>query len=188
MIRGNVTTLFSEWANPLYKIHNLTLDEIRNKVIPPFRLVTAAQNFPTARIEKWLCNIISPVANKYCEKEIIRDSQDFLAKISNMEDILSQSGMFLFTVDVNKLYPSIDTEILQEALEDALLTCTYGILGLAKVCFESAAVQFGDNWFKQIFGLTTGGSASVPWANIFMKHLLRLFRFIDDLFGGFIIV
>ena len=82
------------------------------------------QNFPTARLEKWLCNILTPVSSIYCSESLIKDSKDFLNKIMDIEETLAQQGITLFTVDVNKLYPSINTDILLKALEDALCTCT----------------------------------------------------------------
>ena len=190
----------SSYPYPLYKLHKLSPDEIKNKTIPPHRLVTAMQNFPTARLEKWLCNILTPVSTIYCSESLIKDSKDFLNKIMDIEETLTQQGITLFTVDVDKLYPSINTDILLRALEDALYTCTAWttcridcILTLSKLCLGSAAVQYRGKWYKLIFGLTTGGAASVPWANIFMTFVLKdfvcydllcFFKFIDDLFGG----
>ena len=131
---------------------------------------------------------------------MIKDSKDFLNKIMDIEETLTQQGITLFTVDVDKLYPSINTDILLKALEDALYTCTAWttcridcILTLSKLCLDSAAVQYRGKWYKLIFGLTTGGAASVPWTNIFMTFVLKdfvcydllcFFKFIDDLFGG----
>ena len=38
----------------LFKIHKMSTDEIRNKTIPPMRLVSAAHNGPLYRLEKWM--------------------------------------------------------------------------------------------------------------------------------------
>ena len=176
------------------------MEQILNKIPPPFRLVTAMQNYPTSRMEKWLSNVLSPVAAKYCASEYLVDNKDFLNRVDNNKHMLTSSGVLLFSIDVKTLYPSIQIPILMEALQDDLdsssdysdirKTC---ILNIAEFCLNNAAVEFRGEWFKASLGIITGGSASVPFANIFMRFVTKDFksecllfwvRFIDDVFGS----
>ena len=75
------------------------------------------------------------------------------------------------------------------------------IISLVNFSVSNACIHYRDKWFKMIEGLPTGASDSVALANIYVKwvlilfhrdkiastsskYILSLFRFIDDLFGG----
>ena len=163
----------TSYPYPLYKIHKLDLLSIRNKVPPPYRMVTAMQSFPTSKVEIFLSNVLSPVAENYCGTEYLKDTYHFLRTIDQNNDTLATSGVTLFSIDVHALYPSIQIPIVLDAIKDALNSCTeftecrkLCIIELSKFCLESSAVQFRGEWFKSLKGIITGGSASVPFANI----------------------
>ena len=63
------------YAYPLYKIHSLSSDEIKQRKIPPFRLVYAMKHGPLYRFEKWLSPYLTPLSKEYCEDEYILDTK-----------------------------------------------------------------------------------------------------------------
>ena len=125
-----------------------------------------------------------------------------------MEPQLCAPGVTLFTLDVKALYPSIDPNILPEAVAAALDIVTNFsparkkfIIELVKFSVENGVVHYRDHWFESILGIPTGASDSVCLANIYLKWVLMKFfikypiykrfivslvRFIDDLFGGWV--
>ena len=119
--------------------------------------------------------------------------------------LLSNRNVHLFTLDVEKLYPSIEPRLALQAIEETLRddTETEGrikeaLLKFIKYCFQEAYVQYGDKCYKGKKGIPTGGCNSRQIADIFLNWVLfrqRGFkvssipeldfwkRFIDDCIG-----
>ena len=195
------------YAYPLFKIHKLSENEIERKVIPPNRLVHASKFGPLYRIEKWCSPYLTDISRKYCENEFILDTNDLLKQIDNLNNtkIFKGDNIYLFTLDVEKLYPSIQPDKALIAINDTLLKdtqtkkVTKEALGkFIKFCFNEAYVTYKDNCYKGKNGIPTGGCISRQIADIFlhwvlfvkshlkMDKLLTLpfwKRFIDDCIG-----
>ena len=191
---------------PLFKLHSLTHDEIVDKVIPPHRLVTSMKFGPTKRSALFIDSILTPVSISYCGTEYLKDTPDFLKKILSFEAELCSTGVNLFSLDVKALYPSINPIHLPVAIETALGVVTnfspdriQFIVNLVKFNVSNAVTHYRGDWFKVLVGLPTGASDSVCLANIYMrwvllnfflthpvhkKFIVKMWRFIDDLFGG----
>ena len=192
------------YCYPLFKIHKLDEQKIADKVIPPVRLVTAGTDGPTYRLGVFLENILNPVAARYCDGELVRDTSEFVKFIDdlNIEDIPSNVA----SLDVDALYPSIRRDLLALALEDALRTCSelgeeeiQAVLDLTKICLENSTIHYRGKWFLSLDGVPTGGNESKNLANIFVRwmidkvlfkipEILELYkgedrkRFLDDIF------
>ena len=80
------------YAYPLYKIRSLSPDEIKQRKIPPFRLVYAMKHGPLYQLEKWLSPYLTPSSKEYCEDEYILDTQNLIDQINdiNTNDKLSE--------------------------------------------------------------------------------------------------
>ncbi len=76
----------SPYIYPLYKLHKLSAEAIINKTIPPIRMVTSGTNGPTYRIGVFLDSILKPIAELFCEGELVKDTVDFLGKIKPLSD------------------------------------------------------------------------------------------------------
>ena len=104
---------------PNFKLHSLTNTQITNKEMPPIRLIASSRNGPTYKLGKWLSGILTPLSIEYCGEEYIRDSAHFLTKLNTQSYPPDKDGL-CFTVDVNKLYPSITETLVMESLDHAL--------------------------------------------------------------------
>ena len=111
----------------------------------------------------------------------------------------------MFTLDVEKLYPSIKPELALIAIKEAFAAdkTTSNKTKLAceeiiKFSFDNAYVSYQNETFKSKIGIPTGGSLSRQIADIFLHWVLfvkanpsipaveaiRFFkRFIDDCIG-----
>ena len=151
--------------------------------------------------------MLKPLVEEFCEGEILFDTKDFLKTLGDYVIVLSSPGMDLFTLDVKGLYPSMNTDYMEDAVMEMLdlLTdfCESKKIMIAKMVqfsINNSIVHYRDDWYVGILGLTTGNSDSVPLANLFVRWVIKLFhefnknewsntiallkRFIDDLFGG----
>ena len=106
---------------------------------------------PTKRSALFIDSILTPVSITYCGKEYIKDTPDFLKKISGIEAQLCNAGVQLFTLDVKALYPSIDPTYLPIAVETALGVVTnfspdriQFIVNLVKFNIANAVTHYRD--------------------------------------------
>ena len=165
---------------PNFKVHKLTEEMIRNKIIPPVRMVTSGVGGPTHRIGMFLEAVLQPVARKYCESEIVKDTTSFLASLVTMkENGHLDKCSFIGTLDVDALYPSIKIKYIEPAIRHALESCTaYSadevnmIIEFVNISINNAVIHYRGEWFKAIVGIPTGGSESGSIANIFVKWAL----------------
>ena len=163
---------------------------------------------PTKRLALFLDSVLTPISIVYCGCEYIKDTPAFVNKIMVMEPKLCAPGVTLFTLDVKALYPSIDLNLLPNAVESALDLVTdfpverkNFIVQAVKFSIGNGVTHYRGSWFQSILGIPTGASDSVSLANIYMKWVLTQFfannpifkqlivslvRFIDDLFGGWL--
>ena len=113
--------------------------------------------------------------------------------------------MNLFTLDVEKLYPSIDPELAVKAIKETLAKDTSidknikTVIGhFVKLSFQNSYVSYKNETFKSKVGIPTGGSLSRQIADIFLHWILFIKanpklidiqairfwnRFIDDCIG-----
>ena len=109
---------------PLFKLHSISPADIANKKIPPHHLVTSMKFGPTKRSALFLDSILTPPSISYCGSEYLKDNPDFLLKLADIETKLCYPGISLFTLDVKALYPSIDPNLLPDAIEAELSVVT----------------------------------------------------------------
>ena len=168
----------SPYAYPSFKIHKLTADEIEQKKIPPVRLIHASKYSPLYRAEKWTSPYLTKLSRKYCEKEFILDRKELLKMIDDLNNskTLENQSVHLFTLDVEKLYPSIQPELAIQAIEDLLESTRdeeesrlgEAILSFVKLSFAESYVTYKDGVYKPKVGIPTGGSLSRKIADSFL--------------------
>ena len=172
------------YACPLYKIHSLSSDEIKQRKIPPFRLVYAMEHGPLYRLEKWLSPYLTPLSKEYCEDEYISDTQNLIDQINdiNTNDKLNEEhsdNWHSFSIDVKSLYPSISPDLAITALQDALDKCTgmdenlkFSITKMVTFSLSNSFIVYQNNSYRTIKGIPTGGSISRQEADIFLHWLI----------------
>ena len=170
----------SPYAYPLFKIHKLSKEDIENKKIPPNRLVHASKYGPLYRMEKWCSPYLTEISRAFCKEEFILDKGELLKNLEQLNEsqVLENENVNLFTLDVEKLYPSIQPELALQAIHDALntdettdnLTKT-AIEKFIKLSFDNAYVAYKDECFKCEIGIPTGGSLSRQIADIFLHWI-----------------
>ena len=96
---------------------------ITEKKIPPTRLIHASKYSPLYRCEKWRSPYLTKMSRKYCDKEFILDTKHLLNMVNelNKSQSLKKESMNLFTIDIEKLYPSIQPALAEEALSNLFL-------------------------------------------------------------------
>ena len=209
MSRGHEFVVRKPYMYPLFKLHKLSMDDIRMKKVPPTRMVTSGVGGPTYRLGVFLDSLLKPVVQQYCHGELIRDSTDFIVELKKMErNGITKRMNLIGTLDVDALYPSIQKDLAIKALTDALYSVTAFsdeeikmIIQLARYCIENSVVHYREQWFKLLHGIPTGGPESGSIANIVvffvlekillpdrrispLNKLLSRKRFLDDLFFG----
>ena len=111
----------SPYVYPLFKIHKLNREEIDNKKIPPNRLVHASKFGPLYRLEKWTSPYLTTISRDYCKEEFILDKRHLVSdfEVLNTSKKLQNENINLFTLDVEKLYPSIQPHLALVAIKEA---------------------------------------------------------------------
>ena len=196
---------------PLFKLHKLSEEEIANKKIPPFRLVSAAHNGPLFRLEKWLSPYLTSLSHLYLSTEFIRDTQHLTSCLPDLNYQLHElhinTPLHLFTLDVVQLYPSIQPDLCKTAIHHALDShpdhlgdnLNQAIKYMIELVLHLPYIRYGNTDYKAISGIPTGGCTSRQEADLFMHWLLEQIvkpniptwstsiilwrRFIDDIFG-----
>ena len=171
----------SPYAYPSFKIHKLSANDIAEKKIPPARLIHASKFSPLYRCEKWCSPHLTRLSRKYCESEFLLDTKDLLGKINelNANNTFENQNIHLFTLDVEKLYPSIQPRYALEALQDMLTNIGEedrkvgeAIEAFVRLSLDESYVTYKDGVFKPKIGIPTGGSLSRQLADIFLHWLL----------------
>ena len=208
--REYYTNFPAPYVYPLYKIHKYPEQDLHN--LDPTklsaRLITALGTSPTSRCQRFLQQILDPVAREYAGDEYCKDSMHFLARIeetkSNFSENKSATNLSFIAVDVEALYPSANLKFVKMALSDALYTVyklseevRSALVDLILYCNEAYVVN-DKKCFKISNGIITGSLCAVPMANIFLSWVKRQIwnsipvsyrravvnytRYIDDIF------
>ena len=151
-------------------------------LFPPLRPIVSGFDSCTCNLSKFVDSFLKFQAQK-C-KSYIRDTKDFLIKLSSIKNIPANS--FLVTMDVSSLYTNIDHE------EDA--DASFKQLEEKKKIYSI----FGNEYYGQITSTEMGIAMALNYANLltgnFEQDLLRncsqktglsllvWFRFIDGIF------
>ena len=123
----------------------------------------------------------------------------------NASKTLENENVHLFTLDVEKLYPSIQPELAMQAIKETLAAdrstdrkTKAAIEQFIKLSFENSYVTYQNHCYKSKVGIPTGGSLSRQIADIFLHWILFIKmtpkltliqairfwrRFIDDCVG-----
>ena len=197
------------YTYPLFKVHKLNEDQLREKKIPPTRLVHATREGPLYRLEKWTKPYLTDVSRRFCGDEFLLDTPDLLEKIKELNQVegFDQYGdkLQLFTLDVIALYPSIKIEFALESLKEALKKgeldpkLNTAVYEFTELILNNAFIGFKGSAYSGKIGIPTGNCISRQVADNTLHHLmfdkirpnignlwdLILFwkRFIDDVFG-----
>ena len=105
----------SPYAYPSFKIHKLSKEEIEAKEIPPVRLIHASKFSPLYRCEKWCSPHLTRMSREYCGEEFLLDTKHLLNSIKDLNSNITErnQNINLFTLDVEKLYPSIQPRYIR---------------------------------------------------------------------------
>ena len=186
-------------------MHKLNLDEIKPGVDLPFRLVTALNNGPTSRADKFIAhNFLSGLAWDYC-KDSLQDTTMFLQELDRVESSVDIGASdFLFNCDIEALYDSLKRDCVDKAMRTAIKVCRSSwspdfvewLMFSIHLSLDSAMAQFDGRWYNTEDGVPTGGKLCVYVANItvyfafneaiyavYTPNLLFMKRFIDDGIG-----
>ena len=137
-------------------------------------------------MEKWTSPYLTKMSRNYCETEFILDTKHLLKMIHelNESNALAKDSFNLFTVDVEKLYPSIQPHLAEEAIADLLsdideedAQVAEAVKTFVKLSFDEAYVTYNNRVFKPKIGIPTGGSLSRQIADTFLHWVL--FKKID---------
>ena len=73
-------------------------------------------------MEKWCSPFLTKISREFCKQEFVLDTGDVIKNLEKINEskILENENVNLFTLDVEKLYPSIQPELAMQAIRDAL--------------------------------------------------------------------
>ena len=117
----------------------------------------------------------------YCENEYIQDTPHLTELIKDLNEtgLPTNEVVNLFTIDVEKLYPSIKPRLAMEALKDMLhkdISLSENIKETieksVKFMLEESFVTYDGKVFKAKVGIPTGGCNSRQIADTFLQWLL----------------
>ena len=132
---------------------------------------------------------------------------DLINKFQNLNEskALENENINLFTLDVEKLYPSIQPALALQAIHETLAAdkttddkTKTAIEKFIELSFKHSYVSYQNECYKSKVGIPTGGSLSRQIADIFLHwilfikmtpkldaiHAIRFWqRFIDDCIG-----
>lgn len=171
------------YVYPLYKIHKLSVEKIKAKVVPPNRMVTSGVNGPTYRVGVFLDSVLGPVSEKYCTGELVKDTRDFLCRTERLKDdgiFDNNMGINLAAMDVCALYPNMVIGHALVAVEHALNAVTDysasqigAILMLLDYNLRNSVVHYRGSWYLSLEGAPTGNPEVPPVANIYVRYHLE---------------
>ena len=210
MKHAHILKAQSPYAYPLFKVHKLSTDDIKEKKIPPIRLVHASKSGPLYRLEKWVSPTLTKVSRSYCKDEYLLDTDDLLSQVKDYNRALEltqlneRQELLLFTLDVEALYPSIRKDLALQSLQEALMedptvdeATQEAVNTFIQIIFGYSYVTFQGKCFRSKEGIQTGGCCSRQLADCTLHRLIKLIksgislwvfialwkRFIDDIFG-----
>ena len=158
-------------------------------------------------MEKWCSPYLTKISREFCKEEFILDTGDLIKDLEKLNErkSLENANVNLFTLDVEKLYPSIQPELALQAIRETLAMdkttdkkTKTAIELFIRLSFENAYVTYQDRCYKSKVGIPTGGSLSRQIADIFLHWIMFIKmtpklsmirpicfweRFIDDCLG-----
>jgi len=187
------------------------LPKIHKKEVPIRPIISQVKSL-TNRLHRYIQQLLK--IGELQIPNIIKDTTDFINKLNTYIPEIREKT-YLITLDVESLYTNIPIEwgiaaIIEHYTETLKCWCCYDIdikpipPRLLKKSLEFALQNcfftYNNNTYRQLHGLTMGGSSSVQAANIVMYKFFQKFdadqrmkitnynawnhhRFIDDLFG-----
>ena len=141
---------------------------------------------------KWLHHQLLPILLQ--QKQYLRDS---FSLVQSLENLTTPPNSFIFSFDVESLYPSIPPKLGLLALKH-LITPHFSkqkanlIYTLSALTLEYHFLKFNNQIYQQIKGTAMGSNFSVVYACLFLSylensnpspHLFYFTRYIDDAFG-----
>ena len=117
------------------------------------------------------------------KEEFILDKRDLLNNFKDLNESrqLENENIHLFTLDVEKLYPSIQPDLAMIAIKEAFAAdkttdkkTKQACEELIKFSFDNSYVSYKDDSFASKIGIPTGGSLSRQIADIFLHWLLYI--------------
>ena len=154
---------------------------------------------PTEKISQLLDIILNPYAQETLS--YIKDTTDFITKVSNLTDISDDD--WIFSMDVTSLYTNIPLSEGLQIVKEIIKNRTGAIpntriLQLLQTVLENNNFKFNGINFLQIEGTAMGTRVALTYANIFMadfenRHIFNnsqmkprmWFSFIDDVWDIF---
>ena len=139
---------------------------------PPLRPIVSGFDSCTCNLSKFVDSFLKFQAQK-C-KSYIRDTKDFLIKLSSIKNIPANS--FLVTMDVSSLYTNIDHEEGAEAcfkkLEERKNKSIPSIVikNLILIILKSNSFRFGNEHYRQVTGTAMGSLMAPNSVNLFMDN------------------
>ena len=173
----------------------------------PVRLVIANSSSPTSKLAGWLSLIIKSFLNRI-DSEILKDTVNLLQKIED-DSIVTQLNSkkktnFHSTIDVEKLYPSLNANLINDAFLWFFKKYTNLSVPVINLMVEAVLLVIKEeifmhdrSLFKIAVGIPTGSKVSVEIANITLMYVIesvnanlgrhqppfkRIYRFIDDIY------
>ena len=157
-----------------------------------FRPICSYNNSIFEQTSKWLHYQLLPIL--LTQKQYLKDSHSL---IQTLENLNPPPNSFIFTFDVESLYPSIPPKLELEALRNIIsphfsINKTNLIYNLSTLTLEYHFLTFDSQIYQQIKGTAMGSNFSVVYTCLFLSHLENshpsphLFyftRYIDDAFG-----
>ena len=158
-------------------------------------------------MEKWCSPYLTKISREFCKEEFILDTGDLINNLEKVNEskIIEKENVNLFTMDVEKLYPSIQPDLALEAIHETLARdkttdrkTKTAIEHFIRLSFENSYVTYQDKCYKSKVGIPTGGSLSRQIADIFLHWIMFIKmtpslsliqairfwkRFIDDVIG-----
>ena len=160
------------------------------------RPICSSVNHPTTNISKFVDKHIKDYVPN--TKSHIRDTQDFISKITKLGPI--QEGAILATLGVTSRYTNIPNQEGLVAVAEHMMKdpskgpITNYILDLLKLVLHNMYFEFNNEFFLQIGGTAMGTAVAPNYANLFMDRFetkalenyplkpLIWKRLIDDIF------
>ena len=175
-----------------YKVSNIYFLPKIHKTPIGFRPICSYNNSIFEQTSKWLHYQLLPIL--LLQPQHLKDSHSL---VQHLENLHPPPTSFIFTFDVESLYPSIPPKIGLEALRNIISphfspAKTNLIYTLSALVLEYNFLTFDKQIYQQIKGTAMGSNFSVVYACLFLSHLENsqssphLFyftRYIDDAFG-----
>ena len=158
-----------------------------------FRPICSYNNSLFEQTSKWLHHQLMPIL--LLQKQYLKDSHSL---VQTLEHLNPPPHSFIFTFDVESLYPSIPPKLGLQALRKMITphfssSKTNLIYTLSALTLEYHFLSFDNMIYQQVKGTAMGSNFSVVYACLFLAHLENsqpshpnLFyftRYIDDAFG-----